>query len=106
MCKGATISNFYKYFIYFSLLFISLNNFLKFYINQRKFGENLIKIGLISSTHWRFLQRMLANVSCNLKSPSLQHLSLQSSVLPPKVPESPVRQYTEVVQEVKFLHGI
>ena len=27
---------------------------MKFYMHQRIFGENLIKIGLISSAQWRF----------------------------------------------------
>ena len=44
--KGTAIFNFQEYFIYF-IIFYQFDNFVKFYMHQRTFGENLITIGLI-----------------------------------------------------------
>ena len=49
--KGTAISIFFEYFIYF-IIFYQFDNFMKFYMHQRIFGENLIKIGLKSSAQW------------------------------------------------------
>ena len=53
MRKGIDIPNFPEYFIYF-ILFHQLDNFIKFYMHLRRFGENLIKGGVILSAQWRF----------------------------------------------------